>query len=63
MATSQKKYHLDVDLSEEIGNPVRNKMNSRDIIDAIKIGNLTKSADDVDWLINIQLKYAKKLGG
>jgi hypothetical protein len=34
-------------------------MNSSDIRDAIKIGKLTKSTDDIDWVVNIQLKYAK----
>jgi len=35
-------------------------MKSKDIRDAIKIAKLIKSADDIDWLVDVQLKYGKK---
>jgi hypothetical protein len=35
-------------------------MKSKDIRDVIQIAKLTKSLSDVDWLIDIQMKYGKK---
>jgi hypothetical protein len=35
-------------------------MKSKDIRDAIKIAKLTKSSTDVDWLVDVQMKYGKK---
>jgi ATP-dependent Lon protease len=56
----KKRYHLDVNLSEKIGHLVWNQMKSKDIRDAINIAKLTKSASDVDWLVDVQMKYGRK---
>jgi len=53
----KKKYKLDEELCRKIGYAVWNQMQSKDVRDAIKIAKLGKSSDDIDWLINIQLKY------
>jgi replication-associated recombination protein RarA len=55
-----KKYRFDKVISEKIGNAVWHRMKSRDIRDVIRIANLTKSSVDVDWLVDIQIKYGKK---
>ena len=55
-----KRYHLDANLSEKIGYAVWNQMKSKDIRDAINIAKLTKSATDIDWLVDVQLKYGSK---
>jgi len=55
-----KRYHLDMDLSEKIGYAVWNQMRSKDVRDAIKIAKLTNSSTDVDWLVDVQMKYGKK---
>jgi Holliday junction resolvasome RuvABC ATP-dependent DNA helicase subunit len=56
----KKKYHLDRTIAEHIGFSVWNRMKSRDIRDIIKIAKLTKSLADVDWLVNVQMKYGKR---
>jgi MoxR-like ATPase len=56
----KKRYHLDANLSEKIGYAVWNKMKSKDIRDAINIAKLTKSATDIDWLVDVQMKYGSK---
>jgi Holliday junction DNA helicase RuvB len=56
----KKRYHLGVSLSEKIGYAVWNQMKSKDVRDAIKIAKLTKSSTDVDWLVEVQMKYGKK---
>jgi replication-associated recombination protein RarA len=56
----KKRYHLGVILSEKIGYAVWNQMKSKDVRDAIKIAKLTKSSTDVDWLVEVQMKYGKK---
>jgi Holliday junction DNA helicase RuvB len=56
----KKRYHLDVDLSEKIANAVWNKIKSKDIRDAINIAKLVKSANDIDWLVEVRLKYGGK---
>ena len=35
-------------------------MRSKDIRDAINIAKLTKSATDIDWLVDVQMKYGRK---
>lgn len=55
-----KRYHLNILIAEKIGYSVWNKMKSKDIRDVIQIAKLTKSLSDVDWLIDIQMKYGKK---
>ena len=57
----KKRYRLDVKLSEKIAYAVWNRMKSKDIRDAINIAKLTKSSADVDWLVDVQMKYGKKI--
>jgi len=57
----RKRYHLDVHLAEKIAYAVWNRMESRDVRDAINIAKLTKSSTDIDWLVDVQLKYGKKI--
>jgi hypothetical protein len=56
----KKRYHLDTAIAEKIGNAVWTKMKSKDIRDVINIAKLTKSSTDVDWLVNVQMKYGRK---
>ena len=53
----EKNYHLDAPIGEEIGNAVWNRIKSKDIRDVINIAKLTKSSADIDWLVDVQLKY------
>ena len=55
----KKRYRMDENISEKIAYAVWNVMNSRDVRDAIKIAKLTKSSSDVDWLVNVKIKYSK----
>lgn len=55
----KKRYCMDENISEKIAYTVWNFMNSKDVRDAIKIANLTKSISDVDWLVSIKMKYSK----
>jgi replication-associated recombination protein RarA len=57
----KKRYRLDIKLSEKIAYTVWNRMKSKDIRDAINIAKLTKSSADVDWLVDVQMKYGKKI--
>lgn len=56
----KKRYHLDANLSEKIAYAVWNQMKSKDIRDAINIAKLTRSSTDVDWLVDVQMKYGSK---
>jgi MoxR-like ATPase len=56
----KKRYHLDVNISEKIVHSVWNIMKSKDVRDAVNIAKLTKSAADVDWLVNVKMKYSKR---
>lgn len=56
----KNKHRLDAILSEKIGHAVWHRMRSKDIRDAIRIAKLTKSSTDVDWLVDVQMKYGKK---
>jgi hypothetical protein len=51
---------LNIPIAEKIGYSVWNKMKSKDIRDVIQIAKLTKSLSDVDWLVDVQMKYGKK---
>jgi Holliday junction DNA helicase RuvB len=55
-----KKYRLGRDIAEKIGHLVWNKMQSKDVRDVLQIAKLTKSLSDVDWLVDIQMKYGRK---
>lgn len=57
----KKKYHMSEELSEKIAYAVWNTMRSKDIRDAINIAKLTKSTTDVHWLVDVQMKYGKKI--
>jgi len=56
----KKRYHLEAHLAEKIGYAVWNQMKSKDVRDAINIAKLTKSSADIDWLVDVQMKYGKK---
>ena len=56
----EKRYHLERIITERIGNSVWNKMKSKDIRDVIKIAKLTRSLSDVDWLVDVQMKYGQR---
>lgn len=56
----KKRYHLDITTSEKIGYAVWDKLKSKDVRDAINIAKLTRSSTDVDWLVEVQMKYGKK---
>ena len=56
----KRRYHLDTDVSEKIGYAVWNRMQSKDVRNAINIAKLTKSSSDVDWLVEVQMKYGRK---
>jgi len=55
----KKKYHMNMELSGKIAYAVWNRMESKDIRDALNIAKLTKSDADVDWLADVQMKYGK----
>jgi holliday junction DNA helicase RuvB len=55
----KKRYRMDENISAKIAYAVWNVMNSKDVRDAIKIAKLTKSSGDVDWLVNVKMKYSK----
>jgi Holliday junction DNA helicase RuvB len=55
-----KKYNLDVRLSEKIAHEVWNRMHSKDIRDVINIAKLTYSSADVDWLVDLHVKYGRR---
>ena len=56
----KKRFQMNIELSEKIAHAVWNKMRSKDVRDAINMAKLTKSSTDVDWLVDVQLKYGKK---
>jgi hypothetical protein len=35
-------------------------MQSKDIRDVLQIAKLTKTLSDVDWLVEVQMKYGRK---
>ena len=53
------KYQMNENVSEKIASAVWNQLKSRDIRDAINIAKLTGSVDDVNWLVQVQMKHAK----
>ena|SRR5688572_15209212 len=55
----KKRWNLDTNISEKIGDAIWNNLGSRDIRDAINIAKLTKSPEDVNWLVEVQAKYGK----
>ena len=55
----KKRYRMDENISEKIAYAVWNVMNSKDLRDAIQIAKLTKTSSDVDWLVNVKMKYSQ----
>jgi Holliday junction resolvasome RuvABC ATP-dependent DNA helicase subunit len=56
----KKSYGLDSAISEKISDEVWYTMKSKDVRDAIRTAKLTKSPDDIRWLIDVQMKYGIK---
>jgi len=54
-----KRHHLDANLTEKVGYASRYIMKSKDIRDVIRIAKLTKSSNDVEWLVNVQMRSGK----
>jgi replication-associated recombination protein RarA len=57
-----KKYNHDKELSLKIADTVWNKIKSRDIRDLLQVGKLSKTLDDVDFVVNTLQKYKRKKG-
>jgi MoxR-like ATPase len=57
-----KRYNHDKELSLEIADTVWNKIKSRDIRDLLQVGKLSKTIDDVDFVVNTLQKYKRKKG-
>lgn len=55
-----KKYSIDSGISEKISYEVWYTMKSKDVRDAIRIAKLADTSDDVNWLIDVQVKYGMK---
>jgi len=55
-----KRYRLNSTISEKISYEVWYTIKSKDVRDAIRVAKLIKSPEDVDWLVNVQLKYGIK---
>ncbi|MDW3680076.1 MAG: AAA family ATPase [Nitrososphaeraceae archaeon] len=55
----KKRYRMDENISEKIAYAVWNVLNSKDVRDAIRIAKLSETCSDVDWLVNIKIKYSK----
>ena len=55
----RKRYRMDETISEKISYAVWNVMNSKDLRDAIQIAKLTRTSSDVDWLVNVKMKYSQ----
>jgi Holliday junction DNA helicase RuvB len=55
----RQRYRMEDNLSEKIAQAVWNKGKSKDVREAIKIAKLTKSCNDIDWLVTVMAKYSK----
>lgn len=55
----KKRYRMDENISEKIAYAVWNVLKSKDVRDAIRIAKLSKTSSDVDWLVNVKMKYSK----
>ncbi|TLX89815.1 MAG: hypothetical protein E6K94_09120 [Thaumarchaeota archaeon] len=47
------------DIANEVADSVWHKMRSKDIRDCIKIAHLTKTKDDVGWIVETLIKYSR----
>jgi replication-associated recombination protein RarA len=57
-----KRYNHDKELSLKIADRIWNKIKSRDIRDLLQVGKLSKTIDDVDFVVNTLQKYMRKKG-
>jgi MoxR-like ATPase len=57
-----KRYDHDKELSLKIADTVWYKIESRDIRDLLQVGKLSKTLDDVDFVVNTLQKYKRKEG-
>jgi Holliday junction DNA helicase RuvB len=48
------------DIAAEVGDVVWKKLKSRDIRDCIKIANLSKTKEDVKWIVETMRNYSRK---
>jgi len=55
----KKRYKLDTNMADRIGHSVWHTMKSKDVRDVTNIARLVRSSGDVDWLTQLQIKYAK----
>ena len=53
------RYRLNTEIAERIAYLVWDRIKSKDIRDVLKIAKLTNSLSDVDWLVDVQVKYSK----
>jgi Holliday junction DNA helicase RuvB len=53
------RYRLNTEIAERIAYLVWDRIKSKDIRDVLKIARLTTSLSDVDWLVDVQVKYGK----
>jgi MoxR-like ATPase len=57
-----KRYDHDKELSLKIADTVWYKIEPRDIRDLLQVGKLSKTLDDVDFVVNTLQKYKRKEG-
>ena len=55
----KNRYRLNTEIAERIAYLVWDRIKSKDIRDVLKIARLTNSLSDVDWLVDVQVKYGK----
>ena len=55
----KNRYRLDTEIAERIAYLVWDRIKSKDIRDVLKIAKLINSLSDVDWLVDVQVKYSK----
>ena len=55
----KNRYRLNTEIAERIAYLVWDRIKSKDIRDVLKIARLTTSLSDVDWLVDVQVKYSK----
>jgi hypothetical protein len=57
-----KRYNHDKELSLKIAGTIWNKIKSRDVRDLLQADKLSKTLDDVDFVVNTLQKYERKKG-
>ena len=53
------RFNFNDIVSEKIVDSVWTKMKSKDIRDVINVAKLAGSCRDIDWLMEVQMKYGK----